>query len=134
MERPVLLYAGTVTSGNYGPSSEELGCARASHNCTFLSKSLHFSGPHFIIYETEKMILTMTVYELKVLTAQSCLTLCNPVDWSPPDSSVHGILQARILEWVAIPFFRRSSQPRHRTWVSCIAGYTLSPEPPGKWL
>ena len=75
MERPVLLYAGTVTSGNYGPSSEELGCARASHNCTFLSKSLHFSGPHFVICETEKMIPTMTVYELKVLIAQSCLTL-----------------------------------------------------------
>ena len=39
-----------------------------------------------------------------VLVAQSCLTLCNPVDCSPLGSSVHGILQARILEWVAIPF------------------------------
>ena len=41
---------------------------------------------------------------------------------SPPDPSVHGILQARILEWVAIPFFRECSQPRDWTWVSCIAG------------
>ena len=44
------------------------------------------------------------------------------MDCSPPGSSVHGILQARILEWVAISFFRGSSQPRDRTWVSCTAG------------
>ena len=44
------------------------------------------------------------------------------MDCSPPGFSVHGILQARILEWVAISFSRRSSQPRNRTWVSCIAG------------
>ena len=58
----------------------------------------------------------------KVLVAQSHLTLCDPTDCSPPGSSVHGILQARILEWVAIPFARGSSQPRNRTRVSCIAG------------
>ena len=44
--------------------------------------------------------------------AQSCPTLCNPMDYSPPGSSVHGILQARILEWVAISFSRGSSEPR----------------------
>ena len=54
--------------------------------------------------------------------AQSCLTLCYPVDCSPPGSSVHGILQARILEWVAIPFSSGSSQPRDRTQVSRIVG------------
>jgi len=53
--------------------------------------------------------------------AQSYPTLCKPVDCSLPGSSVHGILQARILEWVAIPFFRGSSQPRDRTQVSYIA-------------
>ena len=42
--------------------------------------------------------------KVKVLVAQLCLTLCDPIDCSLPDSSVHGILQARILEWVAIPF------------------------------
>ena len=47
-----------------------------------------------------------------VSVAQSCLTLCNPVDCGPPGSSVHGILQARILEWVVITFSRGSSQPR----------------------
>ena len=52
--------------------------------------------------------------------AQSYLTLCDPVDCSLPGSSVHGILQARILEWVAISFSRGSSQLRDRTCVSCI--------------
>ena len=60
--------------------------------------------------------------EVKVLDAQLCLTLCNPMDCSLPGSSVHGILQARILEWVAISFSRGSSRPRDRTWASCIAG------------
>ena len=50
--------------------------------------------------------------------AQSCPTLCDPVDCSPPGSSVHGILQARVLEWAAISFFRGSSRPRDRTHVS----------------
>ena len=56
------------------------------------------------------------------LVAKSCPTLCHPMDCSPPASSVHGIFQARILEWIAISFSRRSSQPRNRTQVSCIAG------------
>ena len=55
---------------------------------------------------------------LCVLVTQSCLTLWDPMDCSSPGSPVHGILQARILEWVAIPFSRGSSQPRDRTWVS----------------
>ena len=54
--------------------------------------------------------------------AQSCLTLCDPVDCSPPRSSVHGILQARILEWVAISFSRGSSRPRGWTQISRIVG------------
>ena len=57
-----------------------------------------------------------------VLDAQSFLTLCNPMDYSPPSSSVRGILQARIKEWVNIPFSRGSSWPRDRILVSCIAG------------
>ena len=53
--------------------------------------------------------------------AKSCLTLCDPTDCSPPGSSVHGILQARILEWVAISFSRGSSRPRDWTCVSCLS-------------
>jgi len=57
-----------------------------------------------------------------MLVAQSCLTLCNPMDCSVPDSSIHGILQARILKWVTIHFSRGSSQPRDWTQLSLIAG------------
>ena len=58
--------------------------------------------------------------KVKVLIAHSCVTLCHPL--GPQGSSVHGILQARTLEWVAFPFSRDSSQPRDRTQVFCIAG------------
>ena len=55
--------------------------------------------------------------KVKVKVTQSCLTLCHPMD-----CVVHGILQARILEWLAFPFSRGSSQPRDRTQVSSIVG------------
>ena len=63
--------------------------------------------------------------------AQSCPTLCIPMDCAP-GSSVHGILQARILEWVAVSFSRGSSRPKDQTWVSCTAGRFFTTEPPGK--
>ena len=59
--------------------------------------------------------------KVKVLVTQSDLTLCNPMDCSPSGSSVHGFLQARILERVAMSFSRESSQPRVQTQVSYIA-------------
>ena len=58
--------------------------------------------------------------------AQSCPTLCGPMDYSPPGSSVHGILQARILEYVAISYSRASSRPRDWTWVSLPCRQTLN--------
>ena len=57
-----------------------------------------------------------------VLVTWSCRTLCNPMDYSPPGSSVHGIFQARVLEWVAISSSRGSFQHRDWTQFSCIAG------------
>ena len=57
--------------------------------------------------------------------AQLCLTLCNPMDCSPPGSSVHGILQVRMLEWIAISFSRASSQSRDSTHVSYIGRQIL---------
>ena len=76
------------------------------------------------------------------LVAQSCLTLCDPMDCSPPGFSVRGISQARILEWVAISFSRESSpprdcidrwiQPKYRTHVSCIDSVFLTTETPQK--
>ena len=62
------------------------------------------------------------MYEVKALVTCLCSTLWNPMDCSPPGFSVHGILQARILEWVAIPFSGGSSQPRDQTQVFYIAG------------
>ena len=59
---------------------------------------------------------------VKVLVTQSCLMLCDPMDSSSLDLCVHGILQARILKWVAIPFSWGSFRPRDQIWVSCIAG------------
>ena len=61
---------------------------------------------------------------------QSCPTLCDPIDCCLPGSSVHGIFQARVLEWVAISFSRGSSQPRDRTWISHIAGRHILPSEP----
>ena len=66
--------------------------------------------------------LPFSVVPFKMLVTQSCLALCNPRDCSLPGSSVHGILQARILEWVVVPLSRGSSQPRDRTQVFRIAG------------
>ena len=54
--------------------------------------------------------------------AHSCPTLCDPMDCSLPGSSIHGIFQARVLEWIAISFSRRSSRSRDWTWVSRIVG------------
>ena len=73
--------------------------------------------------------IQLSVYQ--ALVAQSSPILCDPMDCSPPGFSVHGISQARILKWVAIPFFRGSSWPRAWTRVSCIAVRFLPSEPPG---
>ena len=75
-----------------------------------------------------------TVWKSESEVAQSCLTLCNPMDCSLARSSVHGILQARILEWVSISFSRGSSQARDWTRVSALQADTLTSEPPGKPL
>ena len=69
---------------------------------------------------TEELLTTMSEWVSEV--AQSCLTLCDPMDCSLPGSSLHGILQARILEWAAISFSRGSSRLGDRSRVPCIAG------------
>ena len=78
----------------------------------------NFIGTNWIV----TLLPKLTRKWKKVLVAQSCWTLCDPKDGSPPGSSVHGIVQARILEWITIPVSRGSSQPRDRTQVSCIVG------------
>ena len=66
-----------------------------------------------------------------VQSLQSCLTHCSPMDCSLPGSSVHGILQTRILEWVAMPSSRGSSQPRDRT---CVSVFPVSPALAGRFF
>ena len=72
----------------------------------------------FFLYKMKR--LSWSIY-VPCCVTQSCPTLCNPMDCSPPGSAVHGILQARILERVVISFSRGSSQPRDWTQVSLIA-------------
>ena len=67
-------------------------------------------------------VLMIFLCAVLCLVHESCPTLCDLMVCCQPGSSVHGILQARILEWVAFPFSRGSSQPRNQTQVSCIAG------------
>ena len=86
--------------------------------------SLGKSG-HMYMYSWVPLLFTWNYHNIvnwlsPLLVTQSCLTLCNPMDCSSPGSSVHGILQARILEWFSIPFWRGLSQPRDLTQVPCI--------------
>ena len=81
------------------------------------------------LFSTFKSCKMQRIRDLSTITlvvkseiAQSCPTLCDPMDCGLPGSSVHGIFQARILEWVAISFSRGSSTPRNQTWVSCMVG------------
>ena len=74
------------------------------------------------IYSSSEYSNTVMKVKAKVLVTQSCLTLWNPMDCSLPGSSVHGILQARIQEWVAISYSRGSSWPRDLTHFFCTAG------------
>ena len=75
--------------------------------------------------------ITVLIGYVYVLVAQSCLTFCDPMNCNPPGSSVHGVLQARILEWVAIPFSRGSSHHRGPNHPALQAD-SLPSEPPGK--
>ena len=67
-----------------------------------------------------------------LLLPLSCVPLCDPLDWSPPGSSVHGFIPTRILERVAISFSRGSSQPRDGIQISCLAGRVFTTESAGK--
>ena len=97
------------------------------------SQSTHYHRAWDIIAKRQFMIF---VYRF-VLSCFSRVQLCNPMACSLPGSSVHGILQARILEWVATPCFRGSSQPRDRAQVSCgssITGGFFTTKPPGVYV
>ena len=87
-----------------------------------LEKLLNLFVPQLLICKMG-LIIKLTSWDLccrNKIVCQSCLTLCNSMDCSSPGSSAHGILQARILEWVAVPFSRGSSRLRDQIRVSCI--------------
>ena len=79
-------------------------------------------SPSVSLSHQEASISLLSLSVRKSEVPQSCLNLCDPIDCSLPASSVHGIFQARVLEWVAFSFSRGSSQPRDWTQVSHIAG------------
>ena len=97
-----------------------------------LSSSLVFSLSLIIHYVVHIFWLNLVYYLYTMLCVCVCVCVCvscsvvshsaTPMDYSPPGFSVHGVLQARILEWVATAFSRGSSQPRDQTHISCIAG------------
>ena len=94
---------------------------------SYLKKSLKIS--HFLHRKFTPLYLI-----IRLLVAQLCLNLCDPMDCGPPGSSVHGILQARILQWVTIPFSRGSSQLRMKPGSPASQADSLPSEPPGKPL
>ena len=98
----------------------------------YAEKTFH-KMQHLFMIKTLIKVNTQGIY----LLAQLCLTLCNLTDCSPSGSSVHGISQTRILEWIAISSSRGSSRPRDQTrtsCISCIGGRFITTEAPGKPL
>ena len=99
----------------------------------FLSLCVYVMHIHIYIYVGLCIHICMIIYILcGSLVIQLCPIPCNLMDCSIPGSSVHGISQARILEWVAISSSRGSSWPRDLTHISCIAGRFFTTEPPEK--
>ena len=93
----------------------------ASH-CLTLHRIWHVPTTGVCRDYTQLSSFSFLYLKVKVLVTQLCPTLCDPMDYSLPGSSVHGILQTTTVEWVAIPFSRESSWPRDQAQVSCIAG------------
>ena len=94
---------------------------RRAYTCVSVIKYCHCWHWHIKSKQEEYWQIQWgaNIYDIEV--TQSCLTLCHPMDCGLPDSSVHGIFQARVLEWVAISFCRGFFRPRDWTQVSCIA-------------
>ena len=100
-----------------------VACSPVSNlkHCTDLSPPQSSTGSSSLHFP-QLLSFCLLEVKVKVYVAQSCLTLCDPMDCSPPGSSVHGILQTTILGWVAISLSRESSQPSNQTQVSHTAG------------
>ena len=107
-----------VTSSRRSPQTSLYKTTPSLWNSSLLP-CLIFHGTYHILFIH---LLWLNINSPSILlVTQLCPILCDPTGWSPLGSSVHGILQARILEWVAIPSSRGSSQTRDQTQVFCIA-------------
>ena len=139
----VWLFATTWTVARQAPLS--MGFSRQEYwsglSCPpqgiFLTQGLNACLPCLLYWQVVSLPLAPPRKPYYVLVVQllSHVWLCDPMDCSPPGSSVHGILQARILEWVVLPSSRGTSPPRDQTCVSqasCIAGGFFTAEPLGK--
>ena len=107
------------------------GMSVPEHTCTqVLSRQFDQvdSYPDTSSFKRFLVLVILLPYLRKLL----CLTLCNPMDCSPPGSSAYGISQARLPKWVPISFSRGSSWSKYWTQVSCLAGGFFTTEPPGK--
>ena len=109
---------------------------RACHLLNFFNHNNKLPECEESYHQRTRVLFTQLQKSLSLcVCTQSCLTLCNTMDCSPPGSADHEISQARILEWVAISFSRGSSQPRDQTHISCISCFAdrlFTTEPPGK--
>ena len=142
MLSPVQLFCDPMDCSPPGPSVHEISQARilewvaisSSKNSASLSKLFSLSEAQFpclrrrtaqmlsngpVIFLSDQAVCVCVCVCAKLL--QSCLTLCDPMDCSPPGSSVSGILRARILEWVVTPSSRGSSHPRDQTIISYVS-------------
>ena len=126
------------------PTQRTLRLSCVLHTLPYFHKETFNEGKRIRVKDTSNNAVPTLCYaldegfdiqECSSACAQSCLSLCNPTDCSPPSFSVHGILQARILEWVASSSSRGSFQPRDQTRISAsptLADRFLTTEPPGK--
>ena len=108
-----------MTNSSHLPSSWE-----PSFNFNSASLSLLFHL--FFFFLVGGLCVMWDLSSLCAKSLQLCLILCNPMNWSLPSSSVHGIFQARILEWVAMPFAMVSSQPKYWTTISYVSCHLAS--------
>ena len=100
---------------NAGLEEAQAGIKIAMRNIN----NLRYADDTTLIAESEE---EKPLDESESEVAQSCLTLCDPMDSKLPGSFIHGVFQARVLEWIAVSFSRGSSRPRDRTQVSRVAG------------
>ena len=120
-----------IFSGSHR-SGQTCGAHRFTMTRTPPSLGMPTVGAAFSLKRSGSQLRVSRALSMRAQSLQLCPTLYNPVEWSLPGSSVHGILQARILEGVALPSSRGSFQPRARTHVSCITARFVTAEPLGK--